>query len=73
MKCSIYKDRPDICKRYPEHQHQPDYYKSCSYTVENGIITGECNQCGECCFLEKDIHKMGKDFVKGDPCPFLRN
>jgi len=71
MKCSIYENRPDICRRYPELLHQPDYYKTCTYRVENRKIVGECSQCGACCYLEKDIHGLGDKFVKDAPCPYL--
>ena len=71
MKCSIYKNRPDICKRYPEHRTQTHYYEKCSYSFVGVKRIGECNRCGQCCFLKKDIHGFGNTFVKGDPCPYL--
>jgi len=71
MKCSIYKNRPDICKRYPERRSQTNYYEKCSYSFIGDERIGECNKCGQCCFLEKDVYGLGDAFVKGAPCPYL--
>jgi len=79
MKCSIYEYRPEICRTYPIYAFQMKIYPSCSYVFEydeldpikGNIRSGKCNQCGECCYLNKDIHGLGDKFVKGAPCPYL--
>lgn len=72
MKCSIYEDRPDVCKRFPTQERLKSHLKSCSYTFAGlNERFGECNRCGECCILYADIHKLGDSFVPGNPCPYL--
>jgi len=72
MKCLIYNERPELCKKFPSHESHIYFFKSCSYTfTENGERIGECNQCGECCFLRADLHKFGDKFSPGAPCPYL--
>ena len=70
-KCTIYKKRPDVCKKYPEFYQNK---KECSFSFDK--ITGErkgiCSRCGECCILYKDIFNIGSNFVKGAACKYLQ-
>ena len=53
MKCSIYEDRPQVCKDFPTKYTNFKYYPSCTYWFENGERKGECSRCGECCITNK--------------------
>jgi Fe-S-cluster containining protein len=68
--CSIYENRPLLCKLYPVEKWTGSPTNSCSYYLEDGEILGECSRCGKCCNLVIDIHELGKKFVQG-PCPYL--
>jgi Fe-S-cluster containining protein len=71
--CSIYENRPLICKLYPFEKWTGFPTNSCSYYFEDEKILGECSRCGTCCsFLFIDIHEIGEKFVLGDPCPYLK-
>ena len=59
--CSIYKDRPEVCKVYPfEYPEDDFYFEDCQY-MENGkphmpdtSIEEQnkyCIECGMCCFF----------------------
>lgn len=69
-KCAIYENRPQICKNFPLELSGIIEHKSCSYKFDKRVRSGICNQCGECCFLHKDIFGLGRKF-NGDPCPYL--
>jgi Fe-S-cluster containining protein len=70
--CSIYENRPLICKLYPIEKWTGDPTIGCSYYFEDGQMIGECSRCGTCCsFLFIDIHELGEKFVRG-PCPYLK-
>ena len=70
-KCLIHDTKPDLCRRYPE-KGTGDILVCCSYSLnENGELEGECNRCGQCCFLVEDLMELGSIFVMGDPCPYL--
>ena len=70
--CGIYENRPLICKLYPIEKWTGDPVRGCSYYFEDGKIIGECSRCGKCCFLWFDILELGKKFVRGSPCPYLK-
>jgi Fe-S-cluster containining protein len=70
--CSIYENRPLICKLYPVEKWTGFPTNSCSYYLKDGKMVGECSRCGRCCNLFIDIHKFGKKFVQGEPCPYLK-
>lgn len=62
-KCSIYDDRPQVCKDFPTRHINFKYYPSCTYWFEGMERKGECSRCGECCKLTK--------MYKGT-CPYLK-
>ena len=50
FKCKIYEKRPRVCTVWPRQQEDLHYYPNCGFSFdENGMRTGECNRCGECC------------------------
>jgi len=70
-KCSIYSDRPEICKQYPA-KGTGSILEGCTYSLNSaGELEGECNRCGKCCFPNADIHGLKSKFHMGDPCPYL--
>ena len=52
-KCSIYKDRPQICRDFPSRETENLRYQSCTYWFDINGRQGECSRCGECCMLNK--------------------
>lgn len=65
--CSIYEDRPQICRDFPlPSPKKSKVYPSCAYWFNRNMeIQGECNRCGECC-------KFCKVFTKrAGRCPYL--
>jgi Fe-S-cluster containining protein len=71
--CSIYKNKPLICDKYPIEEWTGKPMIGCSYYFEDGEIRGECNRCGICCLdLHYDVLGLGKKFKPGSPCLHLK-
>jgi hypothetical protein len=77
-KCTVYKNRPCKSDDFPYNQTQLGSLK-CGFTFEKGTRSvgdqrkyrkGECNKCGKCCFLHRDMINLGDEFVAGF-CPYL--
>lgn len=61
-KCSIYKDRPQLCRDFPSNMIEVSRYPSCTYWFDDRERKGECSRCGECCKVNK---------LYDDICPYL--
>ena len=69
----IHKDKPDACKNWPCAPSDLKPYPDCTLYFKDGILKGECNQCGECC-LEPWIWPPGYDRKYQDErCPYLKD
>lgn len=70
-KCSIYENRPQICRDYPS-MGTGCIIPGCSYKYgPHNELLGECSRCGKCCYLKFDLWSLGKEFIKGAECPYL--
>lgn len=61
-KCSIYEDRPQLCRDFPRREVDILNFPSCSYWFDGNKIYGECGRCGQCCKLTKQYKGI---------CPYL--
>jgi Fe-S-cluster containining protein len=65
--CSIYENRPDVCRNFPVSTAAIEEFSECGYYFENGTRKGECNGCGQCCI------DMRWDGVKDKICRYRIN
>ena len=70
--CTIYDNRPEVCKQFPSNANMIKDFPSCSYYFDgDGNRHGECNGCGECCMRPYlYLPEFNKKFCE-KPCPYL--
>lgn len=73
-RCSIYGDRPAVCRKYPEVDHYLP--TQCTYFFMDGKKMGDCS-CGEgaCCAIPREKGLPGgaplPSIAGGEPCKYL--
>lgn len=73
-RCSIYEDRPRLCREYPREDHwRPD---ECTYSFYNGERIGKCGcGVGACCATPREKGLPGGAHLPseagGEPCQYL--
>ena len=64
--CSIYEDRPQICRDFPTRETENLKYPSCTYWFDVKGRHGECSRCGECCEFSRVFT------IEHGRCPHLK-
>ena len=72
-KCTRPEGKLQIGINFPSNAYEIKDFPLCSYKFdENGVRSGECNQCGECCMKPYVyLPEFGKKF-RDERCPYLK-